>query len=316
MDDAFVFYEEDEVVETQLDGEKWNILIVDDEETVHSVTKLVLDDVVFDGKNFNFISARNEREAYDILDSEDDIAVILLDVVMDREDSGLRVVEYIRNEKQNLLTRIILRTGMPGNSPEREIINKYDINDYKTKVELTSEKLYTTIISSLRAYRDLKTIHESKIGLKKIIIESSKLLEYTNLESFANGISMALVDLLHQKDGFIYIDHYRELKEMENSDGVFVGIGKYESVDLDKSDEYMTQEVLEILQMTVKNENTYHGEDSFAKYYKSPNGSIDVLYFKGDTILSEFEVDLLELFTLNILAAYENVLYKIGHENN
>jgi len=116
----------------------WKVLIVDDEEEVHHVTKLVLSDFIFNNRKLEFLSAYSEAEARNLLNRHNDVAVVLLDVVMERDDSGLKLVRYIREELKNHLVRIILRTGQPGRAPESNVILEYDINDYKEKTELTA----------------------------------------------------------------------------------------------------------------------------------------------------------------------------------
>lgn len=136
----------------------WKLLIVDDEDDVHTVTRLVLSGFNFDGRGLDFISAYDSGEAKDALAEHPDIALILLDVVMDGDDAGLRLVRHIREDLGNALVRIILRTGQPGRAPENRVILEYDINDYKEKTELTAQRLFTAVVSALRSYRDLMTI--------------------------------------------------------------------------------------------------------------------------------------------------------------
>ena len=111
-------------------GDVWNTLIVDDDEEVHSITRMVLRDFSFLGRRANLVSAFTAAEARQFLDQTPDVALILLDVVMETDDAGLRLVKYIRDELKNLSVRIILRTGQPGQAPEREVILEYDINDH------------------------------------------------------------------------------------------------------------------------------------------------------------------------------------------
>ena len=80
------------------------------------------------------------------------MAIILLDVIMETDDAGLEFVKYVREVLGNQLVRIILRTGQPGQVPEKSVIINYDINDYKTKTELTTSKLYTTVLTALRSF--------------------------------------------------------------------------------------------------------------------------------------------------------------------
>ena len=142
------------------------ILIVDDEPQVHQMTKLALKSFLFEGAPVRFISAYSAAEAKKILAQENDIALIFLDVIMENDNAGFEVVEYIRNELDNDIVRIILRTGHPGEIPEIEAIEKYDINDYKEKTELTRSKLYTVTRTGLKTYKDLKTLKLSGIALK------------------------------------------------------------------------------------------------------------------------------------------------------
>ena len=146
----------------------WKILIVDDQEEVHQVTQMVLSDFSFRNRKVKFISAYSAAEAKEVLINQSDIAVILLDVVMEEDNSGLKLVKYIRDELENDLVRIILRTGQPGEAPEKEVIKEYDINDYKEKTELTSKKLYTTLMTSLRSYQGLKELAETNAAKNKI----------------------------------------------------------------------------------------------------------------------------------------------------
>jgi sigma-B regulation protein RsbU (phosphoserine phosphatase) len=160
----------------------WKILIVDDEEAIHNITKRVLNDLVFQGRKISFISAHSGAEAKKIIESNPDTAVILLDIVMEEKNSGLEVANYIRNELRNNEVRIILRTAYPGSAPEKNIIINYDINDYKDKTELFSQKLVTCVIAALRSYKDLHAVNELNRELENKVTEKTKQLEVANLK--------------------------------------------------------------------------------------------------------------------------------------
>ncbi len=132
--------------------ESWKILIVDDEAQVHTATDIALRKFVFENKSLKFISAYSATEARQLIQEHPDVAIILLDVIMETDDAGLEFVKYVREVLGNQLVRIILRTGQPGQVPEKSIIINYDINDYKTKTELTTSKLYTTMLTALRSF--------------------------------------------------------------------------------------------------------------------------------------------------------------------
>ena len=155
MSDDLLFIDDDLDGNTVADLDGWAVMIVDDEPAVHEVTKLVMAGFQFDGRPLSFISCYSAEEARQVLRNRADIALILLDVVMESETAGLELARYVREEIKNLKVRIVLRTGQPGPAPEEHVIKTSDINDYKEKTELTHNKLITVFYSSLRAYRDI-----------------------------------------------------------------------------------------------------------------------------------------------------------------
>ncbi len=159
----------------ELSDEFWNILVVDDEEEVHSITNIVLRNFIFQNKKVRLFDTYNIADTKKILRDKDNFALIFLDIVMESDDAGLLLTKFIREELNNHTTRIILRTGQPGSAPEQKIIIDYDINDYKEKTELTATKLTTSVVSSLRSYDELIKIkkHEQslEIEIKSILNE-------------------------------------------------------------------------------------------------------------------------------------------------
>jgi len=193
--DELIFADEELVIEEDLAAEEeiatdfWKVLIVDDDRSVHQATKLALRNLQFEGKNLLFLSAYKAVEAKTIIAQNQDLAFILLDVVMEDHNSGLKLVQYIRDELKNKLVRIILRTGQPGEAPEESVIIDYDINDYKLKVELTRNKLMVTAIAALRAYRDMLALENSSQEI---------MVLYTALEAVKDNLEN-LIELRTQK---------------------------------------------------------------------------------------------------------------------
>ncbi|MFC0167867.1 DUF3369 domain-containing protein [Pseudoduganella danionis] len=166
----------------------WRVLIVDDDVDVHAVTRLALRNVSFKGRELELYSAYSGKEAYEFLRTTPDIALVLLDVVMETDDAGLLLARRIREELHNGIVRVVLRTGQPGQAPEQRVIIEYDINDYKAKTELTTQKLFTTVISALRAYESLNMLERSRIGLGKILAGATNLYQIHSLREFASGV--------------------------------------------------------------------------------------------------------------------------------
>jgi response regulator RpfG family c-di-GMP phosphodiesterase len=191
-DDNWLLDEDDEsdaaANAAPIDQRLWRVLIVDDDVDVHAVTRLALRNVAFKGRELELYSAYSGAEGYRILRDTPDIALVLLDVVMETDDAGLILARRIREELNNQLVRVVLRTGQPGQAPEQRVIIEYDINDYKAKTELTTQKLFTTVISALRAYESLMMLERSRIGLGKILAGATNLYQIHSLREFASGV--------------------------------------------------------------------------------------------------------------------------------
>jgi len=160
------------------DNGYWKVLIVDDEQEIHAVTELALRNFSFEAKSLQFLHAYSGAEAIRIIADQPDIAVIFLDIVMESDDAGLAVAKSIRTELNNKTVRIILRTGQAELAPKQSIIVAYEISAYKSKTDLTAQKLFSTVVGSLRSYRDLVALEGYRRGLEKIVdsIDPKKLI--------------------------------------------------------------------------------------------------------------------------------------------
>lgn len=176
----------------------WRILIVDDDVDVHVVTKFSLRDVTYMGRRLNFYHAYTGKDAFNVLRDTPDIALVLLDVVMETDDAGLRLAKLIRGELANRLVRVVLRTGHAGQALEQSVIVDYDINDYRTKTDLTTQKLFTTVISSLRSYDSLLTTARSQEAL------AASLAKIKDLQLAID--QHALVSLTDQNGKVLYVN--------------------------------------------------------------------------------------------------------------
>ncbi|TMP27797.1 hypothetical protein CWB99_14000 [Pseudoalteromonas rubra] len=194
-DDTLLFGSDDEPEELP-SLPPWKILLVDDEEDIHQISRLVLEQMELDGRGVTFLNAYSGTQAQQILAEHDDIALILLDVVMETAEAGLDFAKYVREQAQNHKVRIILRTGQPGMAPESDITREYDVNDYKTKTELTSSKLKASVLVALRTYQHLDKTQQVQSGLDKIITCTNALLSDSELVEFELRVFQTLTETL------------------------------------------------------------------------------------------------------------------------
>lgn len=286
---------------------KWKILIVDDEPAVHQVTKTVLSDLIIEGRGLEFLSAFNEEEAMTLLKNNKDIIVVFLDVVMESDDSGLIIVKKIREELNNDLIRIILRTGQPGSAPERDVIVKYKINDYKEKAELTADKLFTTLVVAIRSYQDLYTIQKNKDGLEKIINASKSIFEERSIKMFAEGILIQLTSILNLNNDSLILNAKGALsiERKEEEYSILAATGILENKDnFDEVDKNIKELIIE----TIKNEKSSFYDDCYIGYFKFKDDLIYIVYISGCQNINEIDKKLTEIFSGNIAVAFNNLL--------
>lgn len=175
----------------------WKVLVVDDEADLRRLTALNLRGFQFSGRSLELIEAGSAAEAREKLAEHHDIALALIDVVMETDDAGLLLVDHIRNVLGNRMVRLVIRTGQPGVAPERFVIDNFDIDDYKDKTELTSEKLYTTVRTALKGFRDLQTIELNRTGLARILDVTPELynLHIDRLEEYFLGVLTQIIGI-------------------------------------------------------------------------------------------------------------------------
>ncbi len=185
--------------------EPWVIAVIDDDPIVHEVTKAVLADFMFDGRGVRFLSARSGQEAQKLFRTHHDIAVAVIDVVMETELAGLDLVRFVRDELNCTLTRLILRTGQPGLAPESRIIHDYDLHDYWEKTDLSAQKMITGIHSALRAYRDLRILEASRHGIHKLLDMLPSLQTCQSRDAFIRSAFAQLKSFMNlsQVKGFV-----------------------------------------------------------------------------------------------------------------
>ena len=199
--DVLVFADDGASAPPAAAGDAWLVLIVDDEEEVHRLTRFVLADLRLDDRPVSFLSAYSAAGAEQILRDHPEVAVVLLDVVMEREDAGLRLVRVVREELGNQAVRIVLRTGQPGQAPPTEVIARYDINGYRCKADLTAQQLQSALLVALRNYRDIQTAVRAREGMRRILAAGSTFFAHQTGSGFADQVLAELLDLLDAGPG-------------------------------------------------------------------------------------------------------------------
>lgn len=290
----------------------WNVLIVDDDESVHQVTRMVLSDFTVMDRKLNLLSCYSGKEAMALMNERDDIAVILLDVVMETESAGLQVAHYIRAELYNIYSRIVLRTGQPGEAPEETVIKEYDINDYKDKTELTSIKLKTLMYSSIRSYRDICTLNQSRRGLRKVIDAISHVNESRTLRKLASAVLDEIINLLGLHNDALYF-HKVSAYAASIQDGtyhVLATSGGLNAIEDESCIRQLPEQVRAGFELATREKQSQIFESYSVFYTRSTQGSENLLYLQHDGLLTDLDKQLLEIYATNVGLTYENLLIR------
>lgn len=286
----------------------WKLLIADDDDEVHTLTRLVLSGFEFEGRGLEFLSAHSGQETVEVLRDNPDTALVLLDVVMEKDDAGLQAVRSIRRDLDNHFVRIILRTGQPGQAPEQEVISNYDINDYKAKTELTSQKLYTTVTAALRAYRDLRTIERQRSGLEMVNMASRRLFECQNTDEFAAEVLEQMAALMKATETAPLGDARGVLTNCEGDVcRVVSGVGVYFDGMGGYASEILTDEDRAVLESVKADRYERLLDDGYAAFLASRGGSEGLILLRCDGALSDLQRDLIQTYMGNVQVAYDNI---------
>jgi signal transduction histidine kinase len=196
-------------------AEPWQILVVDDDPEVLAVTRLSLRDFRFANRPVVLLDADSAAAAREALARSPEVALILLDVVMETEHAGLDLVRYVREELDNSAVRIVLRTGQPGQAPAMEVADRYQIDDYRTKTELTFERLRVLVTTALRTYGLVRQLESRSRALAE---HASELERFSYVASHDMQTPLAniarLVQLLQRRLADVLTDRQRELMDL------------------------------------------------------------------------------------------------------
>lgn len=306
--DDIIFADETQEEPTISIRHKWKLLVVDDDDFVHKVTAMVLQDYTFEGCGIEILDAYSAKEGMKLLAENPDTAVILLDVVMETSQAGLDMAAWIRDELKNTMVRIILRTGQPGEAPEQEVIFKYDINDYKEKSELTSQKLATTVTTAIRSYRDIRTIERNRRGLARIVSASPTIFKMQSMGEFASGVLQQLTSTVCREDDSLVARASGLAAARKDGDfEVIASTGRFSGSQGQDLNSLSDPAAIAAIQQAAQRKESFFTDDAFVGYYKTLSGSESIIYLGGIKLASEEDQQLIEIFSTNISAAFDNI---------
>jgi signal transduction histidine kinase/CheY-like chemotaxis protein len=286
---------------------RWKIAVIDDDAAVHEGTRFALSDYVLNGQTLEILSAYSGAEGEKLMRDNPDIAAVLLDVIMETDAAGLQLVEFIRNELKNETVRIILRTGQPGQAPERRVIVDYDINDYKAKTELTADKLFTSLTAALRSYQQLERMVQTRRGLEIIIDAASTLYDFKSMQRLAEGVLTQIASLLNVDCAGILV--LRDGKDINDEFSVLAGSGCYRRyIAANIGSEPLDAEVKALVKSAFEKRKHEFLDNRSVLYVRTGSGREVVVLLEAAKDLSDTDQALVEIFSSRLSVAFDNVI--------
>ena len=293
----------------------WKVVVVDDDEDVHTVTRLALGGSLVDGYPVRLVGARSAAEARTMLRATPDVALVLLDVVMEADDAGLRLAQWIRGELGNGLVRIVLRTGQPGRAPEASVMARFDIHDYHAKAELSALRLRTAVSGGVRAYRDLRMLTQQRNGLERVIRATATLLGPPDVGTLLGGLLDQITALLLPREHAVFFLARAPLfAPVSQARVVLAASGRFAGLVGAPVERAVPEPVLAAMSDgAASGVWTEIGEDGLF-VLDLGDGIAPCLYLEGAASLSDWERRLLNVFCANAALALRDQRRQLARE--
>ena len=295
-------------------AEPWIIGIIDDEPLVHQATRFALQDVEIDGRPLLFLSAYSGEQGYELIRQQPEMALVFIDVIMEREDSGLVLVDRIRNELGNKLIQIVIRTGRPGDVPEEDVITRYAINSYRTKNELTRNRLFIVIATGLRNFSLLQSINSSRNSLRSLITAAGNILQHRSVKDFSNAVLLQFCSLFDLSYGCVFCvskfpsDGPFIYTKMDKSVTVFAASHSFTQYQ-DKDLESLDLPIFQVAKQALAAKRHVFEDDFGCLYLSTSSGWEGVIVAEQGQHLQHVDREILQIFCLNVATGLENSEY-------
>ena len=306
-DDRLVFAQESAPAAAG-DHAAWTILVVDDEPDVYAATCMALRGVEILGRPLAFLHAGSAQQAYELLRATPDVAVVLLDVVMESENAGFDLVARIRDELKLHKPRIILRTGQPGYAPELQAIRDYDINDYRLKSELTRTRLYSVLTSALRAFHTLSAVEATRRDLEHLLDAQTALLAAGTLPTFATALLERLAGLHGVPADALFCSERRRSYDAEApKHHVLAALGRYAAWSGQDLEALGAAPERALVERAFSARRRLDGADGIAVFLPSRTGADAVAFVRSGGAPAAADPRVFDMFVQNTTVAADGV---------
>lgn len=292
----------------------WKILVVDDEFQAHTATAFALRSVKVMDQPIELLHAYSGADAIQFFQKHNDIAVAIIDMVMESPNAGIELVQYIRTVLSNQKTRLVILTDQPGNFPGINAVSDYDIDDYHDKRNVTGDTLLTIVHGRLRAYRDLCTIEAQRNALNRILGATANDQNTQSMNELAVSVLDQLKTLLDVPSPELYC-----LVKPTNTDQNARVPSPHAKEDLREAliynsvgpKRHVSDIVLHRMRYVLKTKSNMHFDDAYVAFNCGRDMTHDnILYVRHGTQLGYMGKQFLELYTRRLGNRNRNQLSK------
>lgn len=287
----------------------WKVLTVDDDHGYQQSLIYSLNDLEVNGRPVEVLSASSATEAAYVLSQHNDIALVLLDVVMEQDDAGLRLVETIRNVQGNSLIRIILLTGQPGFAPRKDVMLQYDINEYWNKSEVDHETLKSIAAANFRSWQSMYELDKARMGLQLVVDASRNIASKYDTNTFIQVVIKEIVGLFGDfGEPVLCVLRMDKGNTIDNAPIV----ASYGAPDVEQGDtlpDKLKIEFEELIRESIAHQNHKFRSNLSVLYFSGDNhGSYNYLVLaESKKCLSDYHIRLLQVFSENISSGFMQI---------
>lgn len=306
FDSEFVFAAEDNDAPSVDNARPLIVLSVDDDSAFQQSLRMALSSYRFHDQRVQLLTAGSATEAARILAETPEIALVLLDVVMETDDAGLRLVRSVREVLGNAEVRIVLVTGQPGMAPMKQTLERLDISDYWLKTELHRERLHGILTASLRTWQEIRALARAKRGLQLVVEASNSLARTKNLRDFSQRVIHEMSRLLGvAPDGLVCVQADADSPLAARLIGV---AGRFAPLAMQSLRHIDDARIRDMLLDALENRSAVEAECSQVLFFEGAEHVPPVaVYLATARTLDETERELLRVFATNANTGLINV---------
>lgn len=317
MDDELFIFSPEVTDDGLTDSAKvWHVLSVEDDANYQASLVNILDGYVVKDSPIQMHTACSAAHAAQVIAATPELSVVLLDVVMEEDDAGLRLVDTIRHVLGNSSLRVILLTGQAGMAPFTDVMQRYDIDEYWQKTDLSADKIRSVVAAHIRTWNAYQELDHARKGLTMVVEASRELSRLSDIKEYANLLLSKVSNIIDASIGGIIcaqhaeVEHPTEYNVVSHS-GIFSELCETGADTLGLLPEPYCERLKPLIARSHETKQ-HQFEDNLSVLYfaadKVNESSNFIMVVESQMPLSDYHINLLKVFSENVSNGFNNIL--------